>query len=53
MGFITNPEDERFLNDNGHRRRLMRAVVEGIDAYFADLSAPVMYAGTPTTGGSR
>ena len=53
MGFITNPEDERALNDTGRRRRLMRAVVEGIDAYFADLSAPVMYAGTPTTGGSR
>ncbi len=53
MGFITNPEDERFLNDSGHRRQLMRAVAEGIDAYFAELSAPVMYAGTPETGGAR
>ena len=53
MGFITNPEDERFLNDSGHRRQLMRAVAEGIDAYFAELSAPVMYAGTPVTGGAR
>lgn len=53
MGFITNPEDERFLNDSGHRRQLMRAVAQGIDAYFAELSAPVMYAGTPETGGAR
>jgi N-acetylmuramoyl-L-alanine amidase len=53
MGFITNAEDERALNDNGHRRRLMRAVVAGIDRYFADLSAPVMYAGSPQVGGSR
>lgn len=53
MGFITNPEDERFLNDSGHRRQLMRAVAQGIDAYFTELSAPVMYAGTPETGGAR
>ena len=53
MGFITNPEDERALNDAGHRRRLMRAVVEGIDAYFAELSAPVMYAGSPRISGAN
>jgi N-acetylmuramoyl-L-alanine amidase len=35
MGFITNPEDERMLNDSRARRRLMRAVAEGIDRYFA------------------
>ncbi|GAA0637793.1 N-acetylmuramoyl-L-alanine amidase family protein [Brevundimonas lenta] len=34
MGFITNPEDERMLNDSRARRRLMRAVAEGIDRYF-------------------
>lgn len=34
MGFITNPEDERLLNDTRQRRRLMRAVAEGIDRYF-------------------
>jgi len=53
MGFITNAEDERALNDGGHRRRLMRAVVAGIDSYFAELSAPVMYAGAPQLGGTR
>lgn len=35
MGFITNPEDERMLNDSRARRRLMRAVAQGIDRYFA------------------
>lgn len=35
MGFITNPEDERMLTDPRARRRLMRAVAEGIDGYFA------------------
>ena len=35
MGFITNPEDERLLGDARARRRLMRAVAEGIDRYFA------------------
>lgn len=34
MGFITNPEDERDLNDDRARRRMMRAVAEGIDRYF-------------------
>ena len=34
MGFITNPEDERDLNDERARRRMMRAVAEGIDRYF-------------------
>ena len=36
MGFITNPEDERLLNDARARRRLMRAVAEGIDRYFRE-----------------
>ncbi|NJC42192.1 N-acetylmuramoyl-L-alanine amidase [Brevundimonas alba] len=36
MGFITNPEDERLLNDSRARRRLMRAVAEGIDRYFRE-----------------
>ncbi len=34
MGFITNPEDERLLTDTRARRRMMRAVAEGIDRYF-------------------
>ena len=36
MGFITNPEDERMLNDGRARRRLMHAVAEGIDRYFRE-----------------
>jgi N-acetylmuramoyl-L-alanine amidase len=36
MGFITNPEDERLLTDSRARRRLMRAVADGIDRYFRE-----------------
>jgi N-acetylmuramoyl-L-alanine amidase len=34
MGFITNPEDERFLSDADRRKRLMDAVGQAIDDYF-------------------
>ncbi len=34
MGFITNREDERALADPDHRRRVMDAVGDAIDAYF-------------------
>ena len=44
MGFITNPEDERDLNDDRARRRMMRAVVEGIDHYFAQPQAGLQMA---------
>ena len=44
MGFITNPEDERLLNDARARRRLMRAVAEGIDAYFREPPAGLQMA---------
>lgn len=54
MGFITNPEDERLLNDERQRRRLMRAVAEGIDRYFREPSAPLMMASAQAgVGGSR
>lgn len=36
MGFITNPEDEQALNDPRARRRLMHAVAQSIDRYFAE-----------------
>ena len=44
MGFITNPEDERMLNDNRARRRLMRAVADGIDRYFREPSGTLQMA---------
>ena len=44
MGFITNPEDERLLNDARARRRMMRAVAEGIDAYFLEPEAGLQLA---------
>ncbi len=53
MGFITNPEDERALNDERARRRMMRAVADGIDRYFSEPSAPLQLAGGLSAGGSR
>jgi N-acetylmuramoyl-L-alanine amidase len=51
MGFITNPDDERALADPARRRRLMRAVSEGIDRYFREPSAPLQMASAETQGG--
>ncbi len=36
MGFVTNAEDEQFLRDAGQRKRLMNAVGDSIDDYFAE-----------------
>ena len=36
MGFVTNADDEQFLRDPGQRRRLMNAVGDSIDDYFAE-----------------
>jgi len=35
MGFVTNPEDEQLLRDPAKRSRLMSAVGDSIDDYFA------------------
>ena len=35
MGFITNKDDEKALNDADDRRKLMDGVASAIDAYFA------------------
>lgn len=36
MGFVTNAEDEEFLRDPAQRKRLMNAVGDSIDDYFAE-----------------
>ena len=51
MGFITNPEDERLLNDSRARRRLMRAVAEGIDRYFREPSGTLQMASVRSAQG--
>jgi len=51
MGFITNPEDERLLNDSRARRRMMRAVAEGIDRYFREPSGGLQMASTGGAAG--
>lgn len=35
MGFVNNPDDESFLRDPGGRGKMMNAVADSIDAYFA------------------
>ena len=50
MGYITNPEDERLLTDVRARRRLMRAVASGIDAYFAAPTGALQVASTSEAG---
>lgn len=35
MGFVNNPEDERALTDPNRRSRMMGAVADAIDAWFA------------------
>ena len=36
MGFITNPDDEKLLNDPAKRGRFMSAVARSIDDYFGE-----------------
>ncbi|MFC7379337.1 N-acetylmuramoyl-L-alanine amidase [Brevundimonas sp. GCM10030266] len=50
MGYITNPEDERLLTDPRARRRLMRAVAAGIDAYFAAPTGALQVASNSEAG---
>lgn len=50
MGFITNPDDARALDSPSGRRRLMRAVVRGIDAFFLE-PGPIRYAANPEGAG--
>lgn len=50
MGFITNPEDERMLNDGRARRRLMRAVAQGIDRYFREPAGTLQMASNGAAG---
>lgn len=38
MGFVTNPDDEQFLRDAAQRGRLMNAVGDSIDDYFAEVT---------------
>ena len=53
MGFMTNPDDEQLLTDESGRRRLMRAVAQGIDRYFGQPDESVMVAGAGGVGGGR
>lgn len=47
MGFLTNREDERMLTDPRRRDRLMGAVADAIDAYFAQDARTAAVAASP------
>ncbi len=42
-GFITNPDEERRLNDSGYRNRLAGAITDGVRRYFSDQPPPGSY----------
>lgn len=39
-GFISNPDEERNLRDPEHQERLARAIMRGVQRYFADSPPP-------------
>ena len=39
-GFITNPSEEKRLNDSGYRARLATAITDGVRRYFVDQPPP-------------
>lgn len=53
MGFMTNPDDSRNLNTPAYRQRLMTAVADSIDEYFAVCgnAGPLRTAAAGSTGG--
>jgi len=51
--FISNPAEERRLNDPQHQRELARAVLDGVNAYFTRQPPPgTLYAARADVGGS-
>jgi N-acetylmuramoyl-L-alanine amidase len=51
MGFITNTDDESAFGDATARRRLVRAVAEGIDRYFSQPAQPTQMAALNSASG--
>jgi N-acetylmuramoyl-L-alanine amidase len=49
--FISNPDEERRLNDPSHQRALARAVLDGVNAYFTRQPPPgTLYAARADAG---
>jgi N-acetylmuramoyl-L-alanine amidase len=49
--FISNPDEERRLNDPDHQRALARAVLDGVNAYFTRQPPPgTLYAARADAG---
>ncbi|MEO6263737.1 MAG: N-acetylmuramoyl-L-alanine amidase [Luteimonas sp.] len=51
--FISNPEEERRLNDPRHQEQLARAILDGVNTYFTRQPPPgTLYAARADAGGS-
>jgi len=51
--FISNPDEERRLNDPTHQTQLARAILDGVTAYFTRQPPPgTLYAARADAGGS-
>lgn len=53
MGFLSNPQDARNLNDANHRRRLMQSIVSALDDHFPDCGAGTSYAANTAGSSAR
>ncbi|WP_135994100.1 N-acetylmuramoyl-L-alanine amidase [Marinicauda algicola] len=53
MGFMSNPQDARNLNDANHRRRLMASIVAALEDHFPDCGARTNYAANSTAAPAR
>ena len=50
-GFITNPDEERRLDDPGYRRRLAAAITDGVRRYFVGQPPPGSYFASASEAG--
>ncbi len=46
--YMTNPQDEKLLNNSKHQQKIARAIVSGIQRYFEN--TPELYSGTSVSG---
>jgi N-acetylmuramoyl-L-alanine amidase len=51
--FISNPDEERRLNDPAHQAQLARAILDGVTSYFSRQPPPgTLYAARADAGGN-
>ncbi|MEC9359158.1 MAG: N-acetylmuramoyl-L-alanine amidase [Pseudomonadota bacterium] len=50
--FITNPKEEKLLNDSGYQATLAKAIFKGVQSYFQNYR-PLRYVSAPANSASR